>query len=203
MLAAFAVSLSCGGLGSDAGSRDTTYIVAIPERPALGDSGNGGQEPSGTSGNGQGGASSSLPIQDATTDPSEGGDTAAASLSPAGLVFAEAAGLCASYLTLWAISSEVVDEPCYHCTHQGYGGVCPEVGPGGRCDAGNNCVQRHCLCTSEQPASSFVSCVEDSYPQDLCACIIECFPEGDTFCLEQWRARMQCQVEQCPAICDP
>ncbi len=108
---------------------------------------------------------------------------------------------CAQYLELWDWGAQRTESDCYSCTHHYTSDGCPEPDRE-RCAAGTACIERHCLCTPDKPASDYSTCVESSYPDDLCACIANCFPAEETTCIEQWRERMQCQLETCPAVCD-
>ena len=71
--------------------------------------------------------------------------------------------------------------------------------PADDCQAAKACVDRHCLCTRDEPVAS--RCSASEYPEDLCACIETC-TGARTSCASRWRDYLTCTVSACAAACE-
>jgi hypothetical protein len=164
----------------------------------------GGKDGSGS----VGGASGGVPTGEmpgAAGEPAAAG--AGAGVEPSGPL-SDQGVLCGDYLSIWRqrqaerepgepIPTEGAPAPCFECLR----GQEAECGlPDGECSAATSCMERHCLCTPEQPVA--LSCGADGYPEDLCNCAQSCMPASSTACEEQWRAYMECAVAACREACE-
>jgi len=113
---------------------------------------------------------------------------------------------CDDYLGLWKqrqserepgepIPPEGAPAPCFEC-FRAQESACAL--PAGDCRPTTACVDRHCLCSPEQPIAN--SCSARDYPEDLCGCIETCAGEN-TSCATRWGDYISCVVRACAAAC--
>ncbi|HEX2670848.1 MAG TPA: hypothetical protein VHM25_08250, partial [Polyangiaceae bacterium] len=118
------------------------------------------------------------------------------------------AALCQHFANIWQqrqaerepgepIPPEGAPAPCFECL-RAQETSCHR--PQAECAANSACIDRHCLCTKEQPVAAM--CNVATYPDDLCDCIHACTPAADTDCEDQWHGYMRCAVAACAAVCD-
>jgi hypothetical protein len=114
---------------------------------------------------------------------------------------------CGDFLALWKVRQgerepgepippEMADAPCFDCIQQ-QGSSCGALSVVG-CASAEACLERHCLCTTEQPLQR--SCSASTYPNDLCACADTCFAKEDS-CAPAWARYTQCIIERCSQAC--
>ncbi len=161
-----------------------------------------GNEP-GSSTAGDGGATSSGLAGAADDGASGGSDSGEPPTGP----LSEQAALCGSFLEIWMqrqaerapgepIPPPAQAAPCFECL-RGQDTICGY--PGNACAAASACVDRHCLCTTEQPVAQ--TCSVSSYPTDLCSCIQSCTPADNPGCESAWESYMRCAVAACGEAC--
>jgi len=151
---------------------------------------------------GDGGATSSG-LAGAPDDPSGGQASGESSTGP----LSKQAALCESFLDVWMqrqaerepgqpIPPPAQKSPCFECL-RGQDTICAY--PNNACAAISACIDRHCLCTTEQPVA--LTCSVSSYPSDLCSCIQSCTPADNSRCESAWESYMRCAVAACGEAC--
>lgn len=115
--------------------------------------------------------------------------------------------VCGDFMSLWKVRQserepgepippEMGNAPCFDCIAQKASqcGALSVVG----CASAEACLERHCLCTPDQPVQ--LTCAASDYPNDLCTCADSCFSGADT-CATAWADYMQCITDRCSQAC--
>jgi hypothetical protein len=189
-----------GGQGGDGGATPTGGSIGGDEEPWSSGESQGGSPYAGGSGID---ATGGLP------EPSNAGgpDSAGRDTSAGGTPDHPEQATCDDFLGMWRVRQSErepgepipppsVDAPCFDCIRLG-ATECHSLSAVG-CSSAEACLERHCLCTSEEPVQ--LSCSADDYPTDLCDCTLGCIPSGG-FCESAWLDYARCIVGRCGEAC--
>jgi hypothetical protein len=104
--------------------------------------------------------------------------------------------VCDDYRSVWIGYRIAKREECSSCL-LGTNGNCPPttVDP---CSGAWGCMTRNCAC---EPGEDRGDCAQKPVPDDMCACLESCLPDGPSVCRQVWLDNMACVVRECRDVC--